>query len=324
MRAVELTGFNGLDSLKIVEVKKPKPRSQEILIEVKAAGLNFAELELTKGRYSVGSTPPFIMGFEAAGVVAEVGPGVKKFAAGDRVTAIVSSGGYAEYATADASSAIPIADGISFAQASTIPIQGLSAYTLLKYVARPKPDESVLIQAAAGGVGTYLVQLAKIMGVKKIIALASRKDKINLVKSLGAHVAIDYSQTTWTDEVRAATAANGVDVVLEAASGEVGEESFKLLAPFGRIIMFGARNIHDTLGPQKIQQLIYKNQTLIGFNFPSLRPQQVSESVPELLNFIREGKIRLLADNEFPLARVRAAFEALTRRETIGKIVLMP
>jgi NADPH:quinone reductase len=145
--------------------------------------LNFAELELTKGKYSVGNPPPFIMGFEAAGVVAEVGSGVKNLAVGDRVTTIVSSGGYAEYATADASSAIPIPDGISFAQASTIPIQGLSAYTLLKYVARPQPGESVLIQSAAGGVGTYLVQLAKIMGVTKVIALASRKE--NHQKSRG-------------------------------------------------------------------------------------------------------------------------------------------
>ena len=324
MQAVELSGFNGLDSLRLVEVSKPKPRSGEVLIEVKAAGLNFAELELTKGKYSVGSTPPFIMGFEAAGVVAENGPGVKNFVVGDRVTAIVSSGGFAEYATASAASAIPIPEGISFAQASTIPIQGLSAYTLLKYVARPKPDESILIQAAAGGVGTYLVQLSKLIGVRKIIALASGREKINVAKALGAHVAIDYSERTWAEEVRAVTGGSGVDVVLEAASGDVGEDSFKLLAPFGRIIMFGARNIHDTLGPQQIQQLIYKNQTLIGFNFPSLRPQQVAESVPELLDFIREGKIRLLAENEFPLVKVRAAFESLTRRGTIGKVVLRP
>jgi NADPH:quinone reductase len=324
MKAIELSGFEGLNCLRVVEVEKPKPGANEVLIDVKAAGINYAELELTKGKYNVFKKPPFIMGFEASGVVVEVGSLVRNLKVGDRIASIVSSGGYAEYATARADSAIPIPDGVSFAEASTITIQGLSAYTLLKFAAKPRPTESVLIQSAAGGVGLYLVQLAKIMGVRKVIALASRKEKIDLVASLGADIAVNYTDKNWADKVRETTDGNGVDVVLEAASGEIGEESLKLAAPFGRIVIFGARNIHDTLSSEKIRQLIYKNQSLIGFNFPSLRPEQVSRSISELLTLISQGKIRLFANNSFPLVEVKAAFHALAGRETIGKLVLTP
>jgi NADPH:quinone reductase-like Zn-dependent oxidoreductase len=162
MQAIELSKYGGFDSLRVIDTERPEPAANEILIEVKAAGVNFAELELTKGKYKIPKTPPFIMGFEAAGVVVEIGSQVRHVRVGDRVTSLVSSGGYAEYATADANAAIPIPPGISFAEATTIPVQGVSAYCLLKQGANVKPMDSLLIQAAAGGVGLYLVQLAKI------------------------------------------------------------------------------------------------------------------------------------------------------------------
>ena len=151
------------------------------------------------------------MGFEASGVVAEVGSQVKNLKIGDKIATIVSSGGYAEYATGDASLAIPIPEALSFPEATTIPVQGISAYTLLTlltlltFAAKPQPNESVLVQAAAGGVGLYLVQLAKSMNVKKVIALASTKEKIDLLKLLRFDVAIDYSHRDWTEKVREAT-----------------------------------------------------------------------------------------------------------------------
>lgn len=324
MKAIELSGLEGIESLRVVDVEKPSPAANQVLIEVKAAGVNFAEIELTHGRYPPLKPLPYLMGFEAAGVVVELGSQVKSLRVGDKITALVSSGGYAEYATAEATTAIPIPDGISFAAATSIPVQGLSAYTLLKFAARPQPHETILIQAAAGGVGLYLVQLAKIMGVKQVIALASSKEKLDLLKSLGADVPINYSERAWADQVRQATGGKGVDIVLEAASGEVGAESFRLIAPFGRVVFFGARNIHDTFSSEKIQQLIYKNQSLIGFNFPTLRPEQIAECVPGLLSLIAGGKVRLFADNIFPLTEVRKAFEALASRRTIGKVALIP
>ena len=324
MKAVELSGYEGFQSLRVVEVEKPKPGAQEVLIEVRAAGINYAELELTKGRYQVPKQPPFVMGFEASGVVAEVGPNASNHKVGDRVTSVVTSGGYAEYAIADAGFTLPIPAGISFAEAATIPIQGLAAYSLLKFAAKPQPNEAVLVQSAAGGVGLYLVQLLKILGVQKVIALASSPEKLDLVKSLGADFAFNYGDRNWAEQVRAATNGNGVDLVLEAASGEVGEASFKLMAPFGRMIIFGARNIHDTFPPEKFRQLIYKNQTLAGFNFPTLLPQQIAECVPALLDLISQRQIKLFANTSFPLTDVKTAFETLASRQTIGKVILLP
>lgn len=324
MKAVELSGYEGLDDLRVVDVPKPKVAAHECLIEVKATGINFAELELTRGRYRIGKEPPFIMGFEAAGVVREIGETVKNLKIGDRVATIVSSGGYAEYAAAPAEMAIPIPEGVGFAEATTIPIQGLTAHLLLTQVAKVQPTESVLIQAAAGGVGTYLVQLAKIIGVQKVIALVGSQDKVRFVESLGADVVVDTSRGDWADRVRAATEGRGVDLLLEAASGEFGKQSFRLLAPFGRMVVFGARNVHDTFGPEQIQQLIYNNQTITAFNVPSYKPEKIVASIGPLLSLIASGKLKLFASIQFTLHEVKQAFEALASRKTVGKVVLIP
>jgi NADPH2:quinone reductase len=324
MNAIQLNGLDGFKSLRLVEVEKPRPAANEVLIEVKAAGVNYAEIELIEGRYPLSKPLPCIMGFEASGVVVELGSQVTQLKIGDRVTSVVSSGGYAEFATANAANAILIPDGIDFAEASTIPIQGLSAYALLRFAAKPLAYETLLIQAAAGGVGLYLVQLAKIMGVKKVIALASSKEKLKLVKSLGADVVINYREKTWADQVKETTGGKGADIVLEMASDEIGDESFKLMAPFGRVVYFGAKNYHDTISTEKMQQLIFKNQSIIGFAFPTFRADQIKECVAGLLKVIGEGKLKLFANNSFPLAQVDVAFQALASRKTVGKVVLIP
>ena len=254
----------------------------------------------------------------------ETGAEVKHIKIGDKVTSIVASGSYTEYATANAAFAIPISNGISFAEATTIPIQGLSAYTLLHLAAKPRPEESLLIQAAAGGVGVFLVQLAKLMGVRRVIALASSSEKLELLKRLGADVAVDYSRPDWPLRVHEATGGKGVDIVLESVSGEIGEESFQLLAPFGRVVMFGAQNAHDTLPNERVRQLIFQNQSITGFNFPSLRPEQIGAAVPALLELISQGKLQLFANHVFPLRDVKKAFQAIADRSTTGKVVLVP
>ena len=327
MRAIELTSYSGSGALRLVETAKPKPGPGEVLIEVRASGMNFAELELTRGRYPTGQTPPFIMGFEAAGTVVETGPGVTSVRAGDAVTATVKSGGYAEFAVADADACIPIPRGVSFAEATTIPIQGLSAFALLQLVAKPAPNDAILIQAAAGGVGLYLVQLAKAMGVKTVIALASTSEKLRLLKTLGACAVIDYIQPDWPAQVRRALGAGfskGVDIVLESSSGDVGRESFRLLAPFGRMIMYGARNIHDTLVPEQLRQLITANQTIAGFNIPSVPRDLLAPLIPKLLDLIGNRQVKIFADQSYSFDQVVTAFDALASRSTIGKVVLTP
>ena len=272
MKAIELTGLDGVDSLDVAEVAKPVPGPGELLIEVKAAGINFADLEMAKGRYPAPAPLPYVPGFEAAGVVAALGSRVDSFAPGDRVAALMTGGGYAEYAVADAASVFPIPAGVTYAEAAAIAVQSLTAYALLRRAARPRPGESILIQAAAGGVGLFLVLLAKILGAEKVIALAGSQSKLELVRDLGADAAINYREAGWPGRVLEATGGKGVDLVLEAASGETGAECFRLLAPFGRAVFFGAGNIHDALQPEQMRQLIRGNQSILGFNLPSLPP----------------------------------------------------
>ncbi|RIR16504.1 alcohol dehydrogenase [Mycobacteroides abscessus] len=324
MKAIELTALDGFDSLRLSEVGKPSPAPGEVLIKVRAAGINYAELEQTTGRYPLQRPLPTVLGFEAAGEIVELGSGVEELNIGDTIAAPVLSGGYAEFATARADSAFRIPEGIDFAQATSIVVQGLSAWALLKLAAKPTSTDTVLIQAAAGGVGLYLVQLAKALGVGQVIALASTAEKRDLVTELGADVAIDYTQQGWGEKVLEHTDGRGVDVVMEMASGETGKASFSLLAPFGRVVMFGAKNAHDALRPEQVRQLIHNNQTVIGFNFPSLRPNDLRPLVPELLNLISQGRVRIIADRPYPLAEAKEAFHAIASRQTIGKVVLVP
>lgn len=324
MKAVQLTGTEGFSSLRLAEVEKPTPGPTEVLIEVKATGLNFAEIQQTRGLYPVGKSFPFVMGFEAAGIVAALGSEVTSLSLSQRVAAIVSSGGFADYATADASAAFPIPAAVSFAEATSIIVQGLSAYALLKLAAKPQPTDTVLVQSAAGGVGLVLVQLLKIMGVKQVIALVGSEDKLAFVRDLGADAVINYSKPDWTAKVLEATAGRGVDLVLEAASGEIGRQSFKLLAPFGREVMYGAQNMYDTFTSEQVTQLILKQQSVSGFNITSTPQSQLAACLSELLSLVAGEKLKFHVGASFRLTEFASAFEALASRKTIGKVVMLP
>jgi len=323
MKAVQLQGFEGPKSLKLVDIDKPQPSANEILIEVKAAGINYADAQQTHGQYpTFGKELPFVLGFEAAGIVTELGLGVTGFKLGDRVAAVVSSGGYAQFAVASAAAAILVPPNVSFAEATALPIQGMSAYTLLKYAVMPTAPQSVLVQAAAGGVGLFLVQLAKHFGIERVVALASSEAKLALLKTVGADTVINYAERDWPERVKEATDGKGPDVVLQMSSGIVGEESFKLTAPLGRIVIFGAQNYHDIITTEQVRQLIWKNQTVTGFAYPALPPELVAESLPLLLELVENGTIQIFAESSFPLSQAEQALEALLSRKTIGKVVL--
>jgi NADPH2:quinone reductase len=325
MKAIQLVSFDGVDGLSYTELPVPEPAGDEVLIHVKAAGINYAEVEQIRGRYlTFGKELPFTMGFEVAGVVTRVGAGVTGIAAGDQVTAMTLSGGFAEYATAKAAMVIPIPQKVSFGEATTLPLQGMTAYTLLKYAVLPYRPETLLIQAAAGGVGSYLVQLAKYLGIQKIIALVGSDAKLPVVRELGAQIAINYSLPGWPSKVLAATGGKGADVVLQMSVGAVGEECFRLIAPGGRLVIFGSKNYHDQVSTEQLRQLIWNNQTLTGFAFPALPPEKIAECVPELLEIVRSGAIRLIARHEYRLDQAREAFLALEGRDTIGKVYLVP
>ena len=322
MKAIRIHETGGPEVMHLEEIETPVPGENEVLIKVAAAGINYADLMRRQGTYLTRTRTPATLGLEVAGTVAALGPGVSSPAPGTRVVSIVD-GGYAEYAVANAGMVIPIPEALDFVHAAAFPIQGLTAYQLLRDAARLQPGESVLVQAAAGGVGTLAVQLARLMQAGKVIGTASNASKLDLVRQLGADTAIDYTKENWVDEVKAATDGRGADIILEMVGGTIGEQSLRCLAPFGRMVVFGAAS------GQAVQftgrQLMYRNQAIIGYWLSAWmqRTDRIAAAASELMQFLAAGKLRIIVGQTFPLAQAAEAHRAIAERRTTGKVVLL-
>jgi NADPH2:quinone reductase len=255
-------------------------------------------------------------------VVTEVSASAEDVSEGDRVITLLGTGGYAEYVTAPASNLILIPDSMDFEEASAIPLQGLTAYHVLKTSGMLEEGESVLVHAAAGGVGTYAVQMAKLMGASLVIATASTQEKLDHAKSLGAEVLINYTEEDWPDQVRDATGGKGADVILEMVGGNFIQKNLECLAAFGRMIVYGkASGERGTLAP--VDLMLY-NQVVAGFYLPRLmtRPELIGPSLEEVLGWVASGDLELTIGARYSLDRAPEAHEALEGRQTTGKIVL--
>jgi NADPH:quinone reductase len=324
MKAIQLTEFGGPEVLKYVDVEKPNPKSNEVLIEVKAVGVNYADTARREGQYVVKTTLPFIPGAEVAGVVVEVGENVTGVQVGTRVVTLIESNGYAEYAVAHERSLIPLPEAVDFEYAVALPLQGLSAYHILKTMGRLEQGESVLVHAAAGGVGTIAVQLAKLFGAGKIIATASTDEKLALAKELGADEVVNYTEAGWEEKVLNLTDGKGVDVALEMAGGDIFQKTLACLAPFGRVVIYGvASGEQSRLYPSS---LMAKNQSVIGFFLPQImrKPQLFQSSLVELLSFVNNGSLKLTIGGTFPLNEAASVHALLQGRKTKGKLILIP
>jgi NADPH2:quinone reductase len=323
MKAVRIHTLGGPEVLQYEDVPTPQVGAGQVLIKVAAAGVNYADLSRRQGTYARRIPLPFILGSEVAGTVAEVGPGVQAFQPGDRVMAWPGRGGYAEYVVAPAVTVYAIPAGVSFEEAAGMPVVFLTAYHLLKTCARVRPDETVLIQAAASGVGTIAVQLAKLWGAR-VVATASTEDKLKRVRQLGADVLINYSQRDFAAEVMALTAQRGVDVVLECVGGEVLTKSLACLAPMGRLVIYGRAS--GTLPMLDPALILTRNLTVIGLHLgmPPWRPELHRSPMQELLALVQAGRLKPIVDRTFPLRDAAAAHRYLADRRTMGKVVLLP
>jgi NADPH2:quinone reductase len=324
MKAIQVSEFGGPEVLDFVEIERPSPGEGEVLIEVKAAGVNYADTMRRRNQYLEETPLPFVPGAEVAGVVAEVGAGVEDVSQGDRVVTLVETGGYAEYVVAPAQYLIPIPEDAGFDEAAAIPLQGLTAYHVLKTSGMLEADESVLVHAAAGGVGYLAVQMAKLMGASRVIATASTQEKLNLAKELGADVLINYTEEDWPEQVREATGGEGADVILEMVGGDFVQRNLECLANFGRMVVYGAASgERGTLVPM---DLMHHNQIVAGFYLPRLmtRPDLFGPSLQEVLGWISSGQVSLTIGARYPLEQAPEAHDALEGRQTSGKIVLNP
>lgn len=324
MKTIGFEQFGGPEVLAMKEVERPQPKEREVIVEVEAIGVNYADTARREGKYVVPTNLPYIPGAEVGGVVAETGSAVTSVQKGDRVVALIESGGYAEAAAIDERLLIPVPDGVSFEQAVALPLQGLSAYHILKTMGRLAPGESVLIHAAAGGVGAIAVQLAKLFGAGQIIATASTDEKLEHARKMGATDLVDYTEEGWEGKVKELTGGKGVDVALEMVGGEMFNKTLTCLAPFGRLVIFGAAS-----GEQAVfapAQLMKRNQSVIGFFLPQImrNPALLQSSLQELLGYMKEGSLELTIGGIYPLEQAADVHRLLQGRKTIGKLVLTP
>ena len=298
------------------DIETPVPRADEVLIKVAAAGINYADTMMRAGNYLTKPELPFTPGYEAAGTIEELGEDVDAdLEKGQRVLATTSSGGYAEYATAKAKTVIPIPDEISDGEATALLVQGLTALGLLN---ETRGGQSILIHAAAGGVGSLLVQLAKYKGLK-VIGTASSEEKLQLVASLGADAAINYMEEDWTDEVLNATGGEGVDWIIEMVGGSIVAKNLKVLAKHGTMWVYGSASGEDF--KVSVLSLMAKNHAIRGYWLMNEPVENRIRFTKELLEHIKAGRLKIQV-TEFPFEEAREAHEALEGRKTTGKVVL--
>lgn len=322
MKAIRIHETGGPEVMHLEDVEIPAPGQGEVLIKVAAAGVNYADLAQRRGAYLTRTRTPMTMGFEVAGTIAELGPGTSAPPVGTRVIAFVQ-GGYAEYAIAGASTIIPIPDNLDFTHAAAFAVQGLTAYQTLRESGRLQLGESVLVQAAAGGVGTLAVQLARLMGAGKVIGTASNEQKLDLVRRLGADAAINYTQDGWVEQVKQATDGRGVDIVLEVVGGDIAGQALQCLAPFGRLVVIGAASGERT--QFSAVQLMYKNLSVVGYWLTAWlsRPDRIAAATLELMQYLASGNLQIIVGQTYPLADAAEAHRAIAERRTTGKVVLL-
>jgi NADPH2:quinone reductase len=321
MRAVQITSFGGPEVLRVAEVPEPVPEPGQVLIDVEAAGVNYADTHQSENSYLAPQRLPLIPGAEVVGI-ARTGEH-----AGRRVAALVAGAGYAERALAPQATVWPIPDDLSDGAALALVLQGTTAWHLLRSCTHLAPGESVVVHAAAGGVGSLAVQLARRWGAGRVIAVASRPDKRELALDLGADVAVDLSATGTSLEVRhALVAANGgapVDVVLEMTGGHVFDGSLAARAPLGRLAAYGTASRRPP-NPVEPRLLMSTSRAVIGFWLVHAlrRPGGLDPAMRELIDLAVSGGLRTVIGGEYPLAEARRAHEDLRSRRTTGKLLL--
>jgi NADPH:quinone reductase len=314
MRAVQIEEFGGPDVLKVVDLPKPEPGDGEVLVEVSCAGINFADTHQRENTYLSRYEVPLVLGGEVAGTTPD----------GQRVVALLRSGGYAEFAVAHQATVFPIPDGVDDGTALALIIQGLTAWHLFRTSAKLKEGESVVVISGAGGVGSLAVQLAKPFGAGRVIATASTEEKRALVVQLGADAAVDPAEEDLKGALIEANEGRPVDVVLEMSGGRVFDQCAEALAPFGRIVAYGIASREQNTA--ETGRLMRKSRAVVGFWLMHClgRRDMMEEPLRDLFERASRGELVAQLGTTYALSDVRQAHEDLQGRRTTGKLLLDP
>lgn len=325
------------DAFEMRESDIPKAGRGEVVIKVEASGLNFADVMARRGLYRDAPPMPSVLGYDVAGTIHEIGEQVKGFSVGDRVMAMTRFGGYAEYAKTQASGVARIPDGFEPAHATALAVQALTAYYAAGYVIRLREGERVLVQAASGGVGSMIVQLAKHAGCEVFGTASSSKQ--DYLKEIGVDHSIDYMQTDFYEEVRRVAGQKGLDVVFDNLGGKAFSKGFKLLGPGGKIVSYGGAAMNKgkksgTLNTLRVGLgfgfrspigLIGKSQSMIGVNMLRLadhHPGILKACFEQVTQLAEQGILKPALSQVFPADQIAEAHDFLEGRQSKGKVAL--
>lgn len=321
MRAIQIQAFGDATNLHLVEIAEPKPGPGQVAIRVSHAGINFADVMTRKGLYHRAGPPPLIPGLEVAGEVIALGQGVVTPTIGTRVAARTGTGGYAEVAIASSELTYAIPDTIDGPTAAALSTIVPTALLLCDEVARLRPNDSVLVNAAAGGVGMVLAQIARLRGADPIIGTVGAAAKQEIAARYG-YDAVFLTADIAT--VRDATNGRGIDVVYDSVGGALREQCTQLLAPLGRLIAFGNASAEEER-TQSAETMRTQNSGYIGFSMGTLtgsNPARVRRATRDGIQLIASGAVRVDVTETYPLAEAATAHQRLEARATTGKLVL--
>jgi NADPH:quinone reductase len=313
----------GVEALTWKEFPTPNPKEGEVLIEIKAASLNFPDLLIVQNKYQMKPALPFVPGSEYAGVVQAAGPGVTHLRIGQHVACLSGTGGFGSHTLAPAALCMPLPQSFPFVDAAAFIMTYATSHHALVDRAQLKAGETVLVLGAAGGVGTAAIQIAKAVGAK-VIAAASTDEKCELCKSIGADATINYSRDNLRDAIKTLTEGKGPDVIYDPVGGDFAEPAFRSIAWRGRYLVVGFASGPIPALPMNL--MLLKGASIVGVfwgDFAKREPKANQSMMLELAQWYGQGKIKPVIDRTVPMAELKAAYAHMGSRQVKGKLVMV-
>ena len=322
MKAIRVNALGGPEVLRYEDTPEPTPKAGEAMVKVDAAGINYIDVYQRSGQYKLAL--PLTLGLEAGGTVTAVGPNVTEVKVGDKVAYTGVPGAYAQYAAVPAARLVTLPTGLTTRQGAAAMLQGLTAHYLACSTYPLKSGDTCLVHAAAGGVGLLLCQIAKMRGAR-VIGTVSTEDKAKLAREAGASDVILYTKQDFEAEVNRLTDGKGIQVVYDSVGQTTFDKGFNCLAPRGMMALYGQSS--GPIGPFDPQTLSAKGSLFLtrpSLNHHIITRAELLQRSEELLGWIRDGKLKLRTEYEFPLKDAAEAHRALEGRKTTGKVLLIP
>lgn len=323
MQAAVLDRFGGPEVLSMTDVPAPMPREGHVVVDVRATALNHADLLQRRGVYGLGTALPAVLGIECAGTIRSVGASVADWSVGDRVCALVSGGAYAEQVSVPVTQLLPLPAGMDFTQGAALPEVAATVWSNLLDIARLQPDESVLIHGGSGGVGSFAIQLARVLGCR-VFTTAGSADKVRRCVELGAQCGICYRDEDFVQVVQSETEGRGADVILDNMGAAYLPRNVDALAHDGRIAMIGLQGGRE--GPVPLARMMAKRASLFTTSLrdrsPAAKARIMAGVARDIWPHLEAGRIRPLVDRVFNLGQMAAAHSHMESGSHFGKVIV--